>query len=240
MIGVRNPKKESIESLDDGQPKCGQIWVNELRLTDFDDYGGWAANSRLTTRIADFGNVTVSGNMSTIGFGSIEKKVNERQKYNAYQYDFSSTFNLGKFFPQDFGVKAPMYIGVSESFKNPQYNPLDPDILFSTSLKTLETNDERDSLKYIAQDYVSRKSINFTNVRKTRVQKKGEKPKKQKVYDIENWTLSYSKNKTLIRNINTEYNRTINYRGAITYNFNTQPKNIKPFGKIKFPKITIL
>ena len=48
--------------------------------------------------------------------------------------------------------------------------------------------------------------------------------------------MSYSKNKTLIRNINTEYNRTINYRGAITYNFNTQPKNIKPFGKIKFPK----
>ena len=236
MIGVRNPKKESIESSDDGQPKCGQIWVNELRLTDFDDYGGWAANSRLTTRIADFGNVTLSGNMSTIGFGSIEKKVNERQKYNAYQYDFSSTFNLGKLFPQEFGVKAPMYIGVSESFKNPQYNPLDPDILFSTSLKTLETKDERDSLKYIAQDYVSRKSINFTNVRKTRVQKKGEKPKKQKVYDIENWTLSYSKNKTLIRNINTEYNRTINYRGAITYNFNTQPKNIKPFGKIKFPK----
>ena len=63
-----------MKASDDGQPKCGQIWVNELRLTDFDDYGGWAANSRLTTRIADFGNVTLSGNMSTIGFGSIEKK----------------------------------------------------------------------------------------------------------------------------------------------------------------------
>ena len=108
--------------------------------------------------------------MSTIGFGSIEKKVNERQKYNAYQYDFSSTFNLGKLFPQEFGVKAPMYIGVSESFKIPSIT-LDPDILFSMSLKTLETKDERDSLKYIAQDYVSRKR-NFTNVRKTRVQKR--------------------------------------------------------------------
>ena len=97
MIGIRNPKKTSMEDADDGLSKCGQIWVNELRLTEFDEQGGWATNSRVTARLADFGNVTLSGSMSTIGFGSIEKKVNERQKYNDYQYDFSSTFNLGKF-----------------------------------------------------------------------------------------------------------------------------------------------
>ncbi|MBG65192.1 MAG: cell surface protein SprA [Flavobacteriales bacterium] len=236
MLGIRNPKKKSLESPDDGESKCGQIWVNELRLTDFDEYGGWAANSRLTTRLADLGNLTISGNMSTVGFGSIEKKVNERQKYNAYQYDLSSTFDLGKFFPKDLGVKIPMYIGGSTAIKNPQYNPLDPDILFKTSLQALGTEEEKDSLRYISQDYVSRNSINFTNVRKTKIQKKGEKVKKQKVYDLENFTVSYSKNETYIRNINTEYNRTINYRGALTYNFNTQPKNIKPFSKIKFPK----
>ena len=236
MIGVRNPKKVSMNSADDGLPKCGQIWVNELRLTDFDEYGGWAANSRLTARLADFGNVTLSGNMSTVGFGSIEKKVNERQKYNAYQYDFSSSFDLGKFFAQDFGLKAPMYIGLSESVKNPHYNPLDPDILLTTSLKALKNTTEKDSLRHIVQDYVKRKSINFTNVRKTKVNKKGQTAKKPKVYDIENLSLSYSKNETFIRNINIEENRTVNYRGALTYNFNTQPKNIKPFAKIKFPK----
>ena len=236
MIGVRNPKKTALDSDDDGQTKCGQIWVNELRLTDFDEYGGWAANSRITTRLADFANITLSGSMSTIGFGSIEKKVNERQKHNAYQYDFASTFDLGKFFPEDYGIKAPMYIGRSESIKNPQYNPLDPDILFTTSLKTLKNKEERDSLKHIVQDYVKRKSINFTNIRKNRIQKKGEKQKKQKIYDVENWTVSYAKNETFIRNINTEYNRTVNYRGALTYNFNNQPRNVKPFTNIKFPK----
>ena len=236
MIGIRNPKKKSIEDADDGLSKCGQIWVNELRLVGFDEYGGWAANSRLTARLADFGNVTLSGNMSTIGFGSIEKKVNERLKFNAYQYDFSSTFNLGKFFPDDFGVKVPMYIGRSEAIKNPQYNPLDPDILLTKSLSALDSKAEKDDLKEVVQDYVQRKSINFTNIRKTKVQKKGAKAEKAKIYDFENFTVSYSKNETFIRNINTEYNRTTNYRGALTYNFNTQPKNIKPFSKIKFPK----
>jgi cell surface protein SprA len=236
MIGVRNPKKKSIEDTDDGLSKCGQIWVNELRLTDFDEQGGWAANSRVTTRLADFGNVTLSGNMSTIGFGSIEKKVNERQKYNAYQYDFSSTLNVDKVFPENYGLKIPMYIGRSQAIKNPQYNPLDPDLLLTESLEALDNKVEKNDLKNIVQDYVSRKSINFTNVRKTKVQKKGQKAKKSKLYDIENVTVSYSKNETKIRNINTEYNRTVNYRGALTYNFNTQPKNIKPFSKIKFPK----
>ena len=236
MIGVRNPKKVSLSSSDDGLDKCGQIWVNELRLTDFDEYGGWAANSRLTARLADFGNVTLSGNMSTVGFGSIEKKVNERQKYNAYQYDFSSSFDLGKFFDEDFGIKVPMYIGRSESIKNPQYNPLDPDILLTTSLKSLNKTTEKDSLKHIVQDYVKRKSVNFTNVRKVKTNKKGKTVKTPKVYDVENFSLSYSKNETFIRNINIEENRTVNYRGALTYNFNTQPKNIKPFAKVKFPK----
>ena len=236
MIGVRNPKKKSIEDTDDGLSKCGQIWVNELRLTDFDEQGGWAANSRITTRLADLGNITLSGNMSTIGFGSIEKKVNERQKYNAYQYDFSSTLNVDEIFPENYGLKIPMYIGRSQAIKNPQYNPLDPDILLAESLESLVSKVEKNNLKNIVQDYVSRKSINFTNVRKTKVQKKGQKAKKAKLYDIENITVSYSKNETKIRNINTEYNRTVNYRGALTYNFNAQPKNIKPFSKIKFPK----
>ena len=80
----------------------------KLRLTDFDEYGGWA-NARFTTRLADFGTVTMSGSMSTIGFGSIEKKVNERQKSDNYQYDLSSNLDLGKFFPEKFGVKIPIY-----------------------------------------------------------------------------------------------------------------------------------
>ena len=141
---------------------------------------------------------------------------------------------------EDAAGVIPMYIGISEAIANPQYNPLDPDILFKTTLETLDTKAEKDSLKHIAQDYVKRKSINFTNVRKmpsfNKNKSKGEKPKKPKVYDIENVSLSYSFNETFIRNINTEYNRTKLYRGAIAYNYNTTPKNIKPFAKVNFRK----
>ena len=51
MSGIRNPKKEGEEAnpwnTDNGLAQCLEVWVNELRLTDFDQSGGWAAGGRL-------------------------------------------------------------------------------------------------------------------------------------------------------------------------------------------------
>ena len=75
--------------------------MNELRLTDFDEQGGVAANARINARLADFANVNLSTSMSTVGFGSIEQSVTTRQKHDAYQYDIASTFAMGEFFQKN-------------------------------------------------------------------------------------------------------------------------------------------
>ena len=124
MLGLRNPLKggENSNPDDDGSSKCGEIWLNELRLTDFDEKGGYAANSRINARLADFANINLTGSMSTIGFGTIDQSLTARQKYDAYQYDFLQPCN-GKFFGEKASIKIPMYIGVSEAIQNPQFNP---------------------------------------------------------------------------------------------------------------------
>lgn len=225
MLGIRNPKSSNNPEQDDGLPKSGEIWLNELRLTDFNEQGGWAATARVTTKLADLGVVTLAGNTSTPGFGSIEKKVNERSKEEVLQYDVSSNLELGKFFPEKSGVSIPVYVGYSESTVNPQYNPLDPDIPLKSALRNAETSEERDSIKHNAQDYTRRKSINLTNMR---VNKTEGTPH---FYSLSNWSASYSFNETYKRDINTEYNLRHNNRGALSYNFNTRPKNIAPLAK---------
>ena len=228
MIGVRNPSKQNnIISPDDGMIKSGEIWVNELRLTDFKEEGGWAARGRLSTRLADLGMVNLSGNISTPGFGSIEKKVNERSKEEVIEYDVSTNLDLGKFFSDDAQVSIPMYAGYSESFVNPQYNPLDPDVSLDEAIKNADSKAEKDSIKNIAQDYTQRKSLNFTNVK---INKRGEKPR---IYDPANFSLSYSYSEIFARDINTEYDILKNYRGAFSYIYNTRPKTITPFRKAK-------
>ncbi len=227
MIGIRNRSKNNNKLPDDGLPKCVEVWVNELRLSNFDNKGGWAANMRTTLRLADFGNLNISGHTSRHGFGSIEKKVNERQKEDIYSYDVSSNLELNKFLPEKVKLSLPMFVGYSESVSNPQYNPLDPDIPFRTAIDMAPDKTTRDSIRKMSQSYVRRQSLNFTNVRLNT------QPKKPTPFSPSNFTLSYSFSDQLSRNINTIYNHTKSYRGSLAYNFNTNPKNITPFQKSK-------
>ena len=166
LIGVRNPKKRTATDGDDGLAKCAEIWVNELRLSDFDNRGGWAATATASAKLADFANVNLTGMYSTIGFGSIDQTVNERNKFSERSYGVQTNVNLDKVLPQEAGVKVPMFFSFSESFKSPQFNPLDPDIEFKSALANVSSQEDRDSIRFAGQEYNMRKSLNFTNVRK--------------------------------------------------------------------------
>ena len=226
MIGVTNP------GTGNGPEQSGEIWVNELRLSNFNEKGGWAARTQLRLRLADFASVAFAGSMSTVGFGSLEKNISQRNLNDSRRYNVTASVELGQLFPEKSNIKLPMYFSVSESVDNPQYNPLDPDILLSSSLDSYENQSQRDSIKNIVQDYTKIKSINFTNVRKERPSGDND----TKVYDIENFALSYAYNEVFSRNINTEYSIKKDLSGGIGYNFNTNPKNIKPFSNSKFLK----
>lgn len=227
MIGIRNPSS-TYNPNDDGLEKSGIIWINELRLTQFNDKSGWAANARMSTKLADLAMVTLAGTTVKPGFGSIEKKVNERSLEDFYQWDLNTTIQLGRFFPKESGVNIPLFVGITESFANPEYNPLDQDIPLQDALDKAANKAERDSIKKISQDYTLRKSINLTNVR---ISKAGETPR---FYDIANFAVSYSYSDQLSRNINTESRLQKNVRGGLTYSYNTRPKNIVPLKNVKW------
>lgn len=228
MIGVRYNKKDANVHA----PRSVEAWVNELRLTDFDESGGWAAQGRVSARLADLGSITVAGMARSAGFGSIDKKVNERAKDDLTQIDISANFELGKFFPEKAQVKIPMYVGYSKSVSNPLYNPTDPDITMKQSLAEAKTKAERDSIKSVAQDVVIRKSINFTNVKIDKTSKSG----KPKLYDPANFALTYSYSEVFKRSINVESNVDKIYRGLFSYNFNNRPEIIEPFRNSKIIK----
>jgi len=229
MIGVRNPKAgNNPYGQDDGLPKSGEIWLNELRLTDFNESGGWAANGRATLKLADFGNVTFAGNTSQPGFGSIEQKVQERQREQIIQYDVSSNLQMGKFFKQESGVNIPVFASYSKAIVNPEYNPLDPDIPLKEAIDEAETKAERDSIIRNARDLVERKAFAVTNVR---MNKAGTK---KRIYSLSNWSTSFSMNEMVSRNPNLNYYNTKKVRGNISYNFNSRPKNVQPFKSVKW------
>jgi cell surface protein SprA len=230
MIGIRNPKKTTSSNLDDGNAKCAEVWVNELRLTDFAEDGGWAATARINAALADFGNLSLAGTISTPGFGSIDKKINERSKETLVSYDIATNLELGKFFPEKWGLKIPMHYDFSELRSTPQYNPLNPDILYKEDLSTYGSKQEKDSIRKMTQDYTRRQSLNFMNVRKTKVSGSS----KAHIWDVENLDVSYAFTEIYHRNVDIEYDLKKTHRGGLGYNYTGNPKPFKPLDKVKF------
>ena len=227
MLGVRNPLKNSHPN-DNGAAICAEVWFDELRLSDFNEHGGWAANVRVTSKLADLGTVTLAGNHSTSGFGSIEQKMNDRSLTTTTGYDFSSNVELGKFLPKKSGIHVPFFFGYSETWITPEYDPLDPDILYTSALSTAATSEQKSNLETIGVDYTRRKSINFTNVKKTKTG-----GGKSHIYDVENFSLNYVYTEMDHHDVSTDYDIETERKGGIAYNFTATPKNVTPFAKSK-------
>ena len=161
MVGVRNPDKDENDftANDDGLEKCAVVWVNEMRLADFNQQGGWAATAQMNAKLADLGNISVAANMSTPGFGGLEQRIQDRQRETIQGIDASGTIQLGKLFPKKLGLTLPMYLGYSQQVSTPQFDPLSPDIEMAQQEGL--SAERRDNAKTIDQ----LKSINFSSIK---------------------------------------------------------------------------
>jgi cell surface protein SprA len=229
MLGVRNPGDEfnTPAYTNDGLPKSAEVWFNELRLTDFNNEGGWAANGRFQAKLADFGILNVAGATSKPGFGSIEQKTEERQREEINQLDVSSNLELGKFFPEKAKVSIPFFVGYSNTTINPEYFPQDPDRKLEDVLNETSSAEERKQIKKLSQDKTERTSINVTNVRWNK------QLKKWKVFQPSNISASVLYSQTKASNYSTEYNNMRKYGASLNYVYNDRPKPVTPFRKWK-------
>lgn len=235
MIGIRNPKKQSLNDNDDMLAKSVELWVNELRLCGFDDKQGFAATMRARLNLADVGDLTVSGTYSTPGFGSIEQSVTQRSMETKYNLDVATNIDGGKiFFPEKWNIKIPLHYDYSLGISQPEYNPLNPDVKLKDDLATYETPAERDSIRYLTNAFTQRQNVNLMNVRKERNLDGGKL--KMHPWDIENLDLSYSYSELKQRDEDLEMNNEFIHNGEIGYTFSTNPKNYRPFSKAKWLK----
>ena len=235
MIGIRNPKKKSQHDDDDMMPKSVEMWINELRLCGFDDKQGFAATMRARVNLADVGDLSVSGLYSTPGFGSIEQSVTERSMETKYNLDIATNIDGGKIlFPQKWNIKIPLHYDYSLGISQPEYNPLNPDVKMKDDLATYETAAERDSIRRLTNVFTQRQNVNLMNVRKERNLDGGKL--KMRPWDIENLDLSYSYSELVQRDEDLEMNNEYIHNGEIGYTFSTNPKNYRPFSKVKWMK----
>ncbi len=219
MVGVKNSGTTGFNS-------CGEVWFNELRMSDLENEGGWAAVLSMDTNFADFADVSATGRRSTIGFGGIEQGPNERSLEDVQQYDVVTNVQLGKLLPEDWGIQIPFNYAQSEELITPKFDQLYSDLTLDSRLDAAESEAEEERIRTQSEDYTKRKSINFIGVRK---QKVGDA--KKHFYDVENLTFNYSYNKTEHRDFEIENALDQNIRAGVNYNYAFQPVRVEPFKK---------
>jgi cell surface protein SprA len=206
--------------------KCTEVWFDELRLSNLDDQGGYAANGRVDLKLADLGTLYLSGSTMSVGFGSLDQSINQRALSSTTQLDAATNLELGKLFPKSAALSIPFYGSLSHNVSKPEYDPYDLDIKLQDKIN-LAPASERDSIEEEALDVTSIKSFNFTNVRRNNIS-----GKKLKLWSIENFDFSYSFTQTNHHNpIALEDNLNV-YKGGLGYNFVGTPKYWEPFRKL--------
>ncbi|MBE9663466.1 cell surface protein SprA [Mucilaginibacter myungsuensis] len=237
MLGVRNPLKPANSTIDNGLEKTAIVWFNELRLTDFDQNGGWATSGLMNTKLADFADVTLAGRMSTIGFGSIDQRMFERSRSEDKAYDFSTTLQLGKFFPDRTNIRIPMYINLSNQTRMPRFDPAMPDVELKHTLAAARNSQQRDSITRAAQDYTMRRSFNFTDIGKVR---SPNNTKPIRPWDVENFKATYAFTNFEHRDFNVVSELQSTYRVDLRYDYGGTPAYKTPFNKIRSEKLALI
>lgn len=220
MIGIRNNSPK-------GEIKDGEIWANELRMSEFDEDGGWAAMGNLAIGLSDLGNINLSGRTESAGFGSIESNVLDRRQDDMYQVNFSTNLDLGRFIPEKAKVQLPAYFSYTNETLTPKYNPLDQDIELKDALNNLNGKSQRDSLLAISQTVSESKSFNISAA------KINIRSKKPQFYDPANLTFNYAYTESNQHSAEIQQNQVKQERGGISYNYSFGPQPVEPFKNIK-------
>ncbi len=217
LIGVRN-KSASV--------KDGTIWVNELKVTDFNQSGGWAAKGTANLSLSDVASVNFNFHHESDGFGGVDQSLASRRMETYDLYNVAVQGDLGKIMPEKAKLAAPIYYSRSQETTTPKYNPLDQDVLLKDALDAAATKQERDSINNYAMTRRVTENFSISNLR-FNVQSKTPMP-----WDPANFQAAFSFAKQRDVDPTTAYENTSDYRGSLQYSYSPMIKPWKPFSKI--------
>ncbi|MCR5179759.1 MAG: cell surface protein SprA [Bacteroidaceae bacterium] len=219
MIGVRNNGR-TVKSV--------EVWANEMRLQEFSNEGGWAAQAALNIQLSDLGSVNLQGHYEKAGFGGIEQSVSERSNENTLEYTVTTQLDLGKLLPPKAKVNVPLYYSYSKESVKPRYNPLDTDMELSDALDATTTQHEYDSISSLTTRLQTTKNLSLSGVKVNIQNRKHPMP-----YDPANFTFNYSHSHTESSGETIVYEREQAWKGGMNYSWNPNWKAWEPFKNIK-------
>jgi len=197
-------------------PFNGEIWLNELRLTDVKKDKGMAMRVRAEVKLADIGSINAEFNRIDADFHTVNERFGKKDDRSGISVN--GRFSLEKFLPNNgLGLSIPISVGYSNSESTPKYFP-GSDIIVSqrtisdSLLETIKNINNRSNL-----------SISLKKARRSR------NPIFK--YTIDNMELAWSM--ATSRMSNPIYQKSTNRTNIGSFNYDLRidaTSHFKPFG----------
>jgi cell surface protein SprA len=237
-LGIANPLKE----LEGGGPDPdvgtvaldGEFWLNELRLSGYDNRNGWMATARTSVKMADFATMSASYNQATEGYEGIASKLGTRQRFEKRDVDVSSQVNLHKLIPDRFGWSIPLNVAYRTQYQQNVFMTREGDIRWTDYQQAIASrddisDDEKQALLRSKQEEIETSNQNFT-IALTNIGKSFSRSKVAQ-YTLDNLRWSWNYNVNDGRNASAFRNLQWTYNAGVTYNLTFKELQYwRPFG----------
>ena len=135
VIGVRHVG-ESTSVIENTE-----LWVNELRVTGYDERPGWAVTSNASVKLADVAEISGSFENETDGFGGLSSTLDQRQQEDVRSWNLRSEFSADKLLPERQGWEIPVSLQASQSRTTPRFDPIRSDVRVDEIVQQIEQDD---------------------------------------------------------------------------------------------------
>lgn len=247
-LGIRNPaiihedddagKRVVAGRNNRNVPKNGQsinaeLWLNELRVSGFDNNRAWSGNVNARIQMADFASLNARFSHTQDGFGSINSRMVDRRKSDESNYDLNTTVNLHRFIPDRYGWNIPISLGTRSSVSTPRFLPREGDIRYSEFVNAIRNdvadpaeqdriiNERLREIQTRSQSY----SLNLTGITKNNSRTALMR------YMLDPLTLSYNYTTSSSSNPNNAFDDRWNYSTGLNYNLTFRNvQTVRPLG----------
>ncbi len=100
----------------------GEVWLNELRLSQVEKEKGIAMRARMDLSLSDFIKVNAEVNRRDADFHNVQERFNRNQD-NRRDYSVNGSMSLDKFFPSSWGLSIPVTVNYAETRSTPKRFP---------------------------------------------------------------------------------------------------------------------
>ncbi len=227
VLGIRNVSDQE-EILNEVN-----VWVNELRMSGYDQEVGYAAYGTADVKLADLAHVKLSLRTQSDGFGALASTLADREQLNIQNWTINSQLSVDKFIPERFGWALPVSLELKENSRLPRFDPNRGDIRVTSLQNAIAADSALSSSEIsIRQQQIREEAQTFSKTTSytTRVSKSGARSRIVR-NTLDGLSFSYSYSDTKNRTPTQSYRNSWRWSTSLSYRLQIRnPKILRLFG----------